>query len=133
MNTYGLVVCLHVVVAILGLGSATGLALLATCADLPEELLSKVLRPLTVVFSWSLGLMLVTGVALDVLVGGGWHQSWWFRLSGLLLLVLGALTGGLRRIMRARGPSAAPIAKGLSWAMCLVVGVIAFLMEAKPW
>lgn len=138
MNPYVIVVCIHVVVAVLGLGQVTGMLVLASGA---EETVSpatwRVLERLVRGISWSLLVMLLTGVLIEYLGGGGFHHTWWFRLSFLLLLALGAISGATRRALRKRGQTPAGETlrrvRRAAWAMCTLIAVVTVLMESKPW
>lgn len=133
MNAYLILLSLHVVAAILGvgqLGSATVLASFG--ANTPVRPLQVVLRFVIV----SLGLMLLSGVGLEALAHGGHSETGWFRLSFALLLLVGFLHSRARRWLQTIGDPANPAVirrvSRLLWIMCAGVAVIAFLMEAKP-
>lgn len=136
MNLYSTLVSLHVLTAILGLGPLGTLALLASSPSpaLPVPRFSQVLR----IVGWSLGVMLVTGVMLIALTHGAHARAVWPRVSVGLFLVLGALQGLVRRRLKrcqAEG-LAGTLPAGLApllYAMCALVVIITYLMEAKPW
>lgn len=138
---YAPVLAAHVVVAILGLGSIGGVAFVASAARRAGRGIADVLPwlgQLLRVFGISLGVMLLTGVLLDVVSGGAFHGTWWFRGSVLLLVVTGALHGMARRAVR-RLPvtdedRAAVLHRieRLAYVMCVLVAAIAVLMEVKP-
>ncbi len=82
--------------------------------------------------------MLLTGLLLDVLSGGAFRGSWWFRGAILLLAATGALHGQARRALRiglgdgeGRGPWLGRI-ENAAYAMCTLVAAITVLMEMKP-
>lgn len=91
----------------------------------------------------SLGIMMVTGVLLDLAASGAWRSSWWFRGSFLLLIATGALHGRTRAIVRndlSRDPSPASgrnsrallrVSK-IAFGMCGLIIAITVLMEVKP-
>ncbi len=137
---YTSVLVLHVVVAVLGIGLIAAVAAVAATArptnpgsgDIPA-----LLTPLLQYFAFSLATMLVTGILLDVAVGGAFHDFWWFRVSVLLLIVVGALHGQARRALRTGQASGSPaVALGrvgrIASVMCVLVAAIVVLMEAKP-
>jgi hypothetical protein len=136
MNLYSLLVFLHVLTAILGLGPLTVLAI-ASSAPAPAMPLAPFARLLRLV-GWSLGAMLATGILIIAQTHGALGKTGWVRVSVGLFLVLGALQGLVRRRLK-RSPDPTPSAtlpRGLSpllWTMCAIVGAITYLMEAKPW
>jgi hypothetical protein len=140
MTLFSATLCIHVVAAILGLGPVAGLALLvgtgSSTTDLTPRLRALMVR-LTRWTSLALGLVLVSGIVLESASGGSFHDTWWFRISFLLLLGIGALNGLTRRRLRKLGSE--PDASGLravsrmAWAMCAIVAVVAVLMTARPW
>ncbi len=81
--------------------------------------------------------MLISGALTEYAGGGVFHEAWWFRLSFLLLLVLGALNGRIGRTLRRRetagdGRLLGEVALN-AWAMCAITAVVTVLMEVKPW
>jgi hypothetical protein len=95
----------------------------------PHEETSALLRRLVVLFSWSLLVMLVTGVLMALLVGPAFERTIWFRASSVLVLVVGALAGMMGGALKRK---AALRAEGLAWGMVGVVAIMALLMVAKP-
>jgi len=137
MTLYPIALSIHVVTAILGLGQVAGIAILASSAQTEATVPSATwtaLGRLTRGTTWSLALMLLSGALIDYSVGGGYHEAWWFRLSFVLLVVLGAINGRTRRALRKResSPPLQRIARG-AWSMCAIIAVVAVLMEVKPW
>jgi hypothetical protein len=123
----------HVVVAVLGLGSVTSLALVAGAAKEAGASLTILLR----YSAYALGIMFITGVLLDLISGGAFHQAWWFRGSALLLFVTGALHAQARRSLRsARAEKEAGVmlrrVQRIAYGMCVLLGGITVLMEVKP-
>jgi hypothetical protein len=122
MSAYRLVLSLHVIIAILALGQ---LAAAVFLRNLEPAQLSSLARNGRI----GLGLMLVTGVLLEYLAGGPWHDQTWFRASFLLLTVTAFLvqrTGLAARTDRMRS------ARQLAGGACALVGLITLLMEIKP-
>ena len=119
---------LHVVVAALGLGSILSVAVVA----------ASVRTPLLRFSASSLGVMLVTGILMDVVGGGTFHDRWWFRGSGLLLVITGALHARARRIARRQlgsGREQEAVLRSierLAYGMSALIAAIAVLMEVKP-
>ncbi|NUP08742.1 MAG: hypothetical protein HOW73_22060 [Polyangiaceae bacterium] len=137
MTPFELVRLVHVLCAVLGLGLIAAVGLVArserSAASPPSELLS--------LSRWStaaLGVMMGTGMLLNVLSGGTYHHAWWFRLSAISLVATGAVVGFTRR--RARrwiaGEVDASAARryvvSMSWAACGLVAWITALMELRP-
>ncbi|MDB6078813.1 MAG: hypothetical protein JWO82_2560 [Akkermansiaceae bacterium] len=134
MNLYSTLVALHVIASILGLGPLSALAFSTTTAgSFSVERTTRLMRWVAV----SLLLVLATGAATIYLTHGALGELAWVRVSFGLFLVLGALHGVARKQLRriaAAGPPALPgkILAPILWAMCGVVAVITYLMEAKP-
>ncbi len=135
------ILVVHVLVAILGIGTIAAIAIVAGTAQRIERgptLALNWLGPLLRYASVSLGLMLVTGILLGVAGGSTIHQAWWFRGSALLLLPIGALLGQARQAVRRGLASATEDGRALArvqqmaYIACGLVAVIAVLMEAKP-
>ena len=135
------VLVVHVLVAVLGVGSIASIAVVASTARRAgrgSKDLSAWLGPLLRYSAFSLAAMLATGVFMDVAAGGAFHQAWWFRGSALLLVATGVLHGQARRAVR---PSLASDAAAdivlrrverIAYGMCALIAVIAVLMEVKP-
>jgi hypothetical protein len=134
------VLALHVVVAVLGLGSIASIAIVAGTARrtdrVPDDVLVS-LRSLLRVSGVSLGVMLVTGVVMNIVAGNAFSPMWWFRGSALLLVATGVLNGLARRTVRVvpagsdrRG--ALRRVERIAYGMCGLIAVIAVLMEMKP-
>ncbi len=145
MNPYSFVVSVHVIVAILGLGPLMTLAVLTRRPALasaaarpvpPEPALRAFLRLLRVA-QVSLGLMFVTGAVLVAMVHGAFGHQWWMIISVALFLVLGGGTGLAQSYLKKAltGVGAAvhlEQAHRALAALCVVVVLIAWLMESKP-
>jgi hypothetical protein len=138
MTLYGFAISVHVVSAIVGLGPVVGIAAIASSAS-GEVSASAWTAIGRLMKGMQIGLLLVllSGIAMEALGGGHYHDSWWFRLSLLGLVVLGAMNGRIRRTVRRRaeigeGPALATIGRS-AWAMAGVTAIIAVLMEIKPW
>ena len=132
---------LHVVVAVLGLGSVLAVAVVAAAtrrtARAPIEA-APWLGPLLRFSAISLGLMFSTGILMDAAAGGVFHDRWWFRGSAVLLVLTGFLHARARRIVR-RGfnPDAGAHAalrgiERLAYGMSALIAAITVLMEVKP-
>lgn len=135
------ILVLHVVVAVLGLGSIMSVALVAAIsrkAGPGAVPVSRWLAPLLRFSAISLGAMLVTGMLMDVAAGGAFHERWWFRGSVGLIVLTGVLNGLARRVVRrGLGPDAEREAalrgvERLAYAMSALIAAIAALMEVKP-
>jgi hypothetical protein len=138
---YTSLLVVHVLVAILGLGSIASIAIVAASAGRagrrPAEALTW-LGPLLRYSAFSLGAMLVTGILLGAASAGAVYEAWWFRGSALLLVPTGALHGRARRAVRlglateGSGDLVVRRVARLAYAMCALIAVIAGLMEVKP-
>jgi hypothetical protein len=114
-HLYTPLLVIHVIVAVLGVGSIASVALLAA--------------------------LLATGILLDFVAHGAFHESWWFRGSALLLVATGALHGFARRAIRPTLAQNGPAQDGhmalrqvewIAYGMCALVAAITMLMEVKP-
>lgn len=132
---------LHVVVAALGLGSILSVAVVAASVRTSSREAADAsawLTPLLRFSATSLGVMLVTGILMDVVGGGTFHDRWWFRGSGLLLVITGALHARARRIARRQlgsGREQEAVLRSierLAYGMSALIAAIAVLMEVKP-
>jgi len=131
-HLYAPLLVIHVIVAVLGVGSIASVAIVAAAARRaghasPQVLLS--IAPLLRYSAFSLAAMLATGILLDLVAHGTFHESWWFRGSALLLVATGALHGFARRAIRS---GALPRVEWIAYGMCTLVAVITMLMEVKP-
>jgi hypothetical protein len=140
MTLYGVLVCIHVVTAILGMGLVAGIAILATTANAQGPSCAGIwlaLKRLSRTAGISLGVLILSGALLDFVSSGAYHRAWWFRLSVLLVIAIGAVNGRMFRALR-KGESDGDdrtlerVIRS-AWIMCGLVAVVAVLMEAKPW
>jgi hypothetical protein len=120
---YSLLVAVHVVSFLFCAGPLLALAL-------APDMGPSAAQRLTRVASFGLLALLVTGVGAIAMTGPAFIHTWWLRLSLILFLVIGALTGRLRRLTREPGSAGAVgrLARVTTLALVLVV----YLMEAKP-
>ena len=123
MSIYGLVLSVHVIVAILGVGQLAAVAVAAGRAD------PAIIMAFTRNVRLALITMFVTGAALDFTSGGSFHELLWFRGSALLLLLTGILSWRAQKAARAAQPRRV---RGIAWGMCGMVTLITVLMELKP-
>ena len=131
----------HVLVAVLGLGSITAVAILARGARQGSPN-STVVLPYFVsllrLATLSLVVVLATGILLDVIVGGAFRTALWLRASAVLLVTTGVLLAGARRMLRhglRRNDGVDRILRQIQWisyAMCTLIALIVSLMLAKP-
>lgn len=117
---YASLLSLHVVAAILGLGAIVGTTVVAERAD--AVLVRRFGRRTQI----ALAVMLVSGALLEWAGGALFHETRWFRASFALLVLLGALQAWILRAPER--PRVVWIGRG----MCLVVALVAVLMEVKP-
>jgi hypothetical protein len=145
MNAYTFLVSVHVIVALLGLGPLMALALLTrrpplaagAPRTLPPEMALRAFLRLLRVSQVSLGLMFGTGATLIALVHGAFGQQRWMMVSVALFVVLGGAAGlTQRRLKKALTPAGSPAhveqAHRFLVGMCVLVAIIAWLMQAKP-
>lgn len=124
MNVYSLVVALHVVSLSFCAGPVLALALV------PGELSPAAARRLSRVASIGLLFLLLTGAGALAMTGPTFVHTGWFRVSGVLFLVIGALLGVLGRSTRT--PGSASKVRTLAWVVTVLLAVVVYLMEAKP-
>jgi hypothetical protein len=135
---YTPVLVVHVIVAVLGLGSIASVSLVAVTALRAGGGLAEVpvsIGPLLRYSAFSLAAMLITGILLDLAAGGAFHGSWWFRGSALLLATTGVLHAQARRAVRARENGGNAILRRVArvgYGMCALIAAITVLMEVKP-
>lgn len=138
---YTPVLVVHVIVAILGLGSVASIVVVAVTARRTGQDSTAALAwlgPLLRYSAFSLAAMLVTGVLLDVAAGSAFRASWWFRGSALLLFATGALHAQARRAVRpglAKDHSGDVVLRRverIAYGMCVLIAAITVLMEVKP-
>ena len=138
---YTPVLVVHVLVAILGLGSIASVAIVAATARRVGRGTTEVLpwlSPLLRYSAFSLAAMLVTGILLDLAAKGIFRESWWFRGSALLLIATGVLHGQARRAVRlgfvkeASGDAVIRRVERIAYGMCGLIFAITVLMEVKP-
>ena len=140
-SLYASVLAVHVIVAILGLGSVASVALVASTARRAGRGATDVvvwLGPLLRSSGISLGIMLVTGVLLDLAAAGAFHGAWWFRGSILLLVATAVLHAQARRAVRRPlvteedRDAALRRVERIAYGMCALIAAITVLMEVKP-
>ena len=134
MTLYQFALATHVATAVVGLGQVLGVAIVAGAArdvtPVPDSVVTA-LRRLLRGTGVALGLMLLSGIAIDYALDGFPHKQWWFRLSFLQMFVLGALNGVSTRALRGAPPALHRIAV-IALVMCTLLAEIAILMELKP-
>ena len=121
---YSLLVALHVVSLVFCAGPIIALALV------PGGLAPSAAQRLTRVAGFGLLGILLTGGAAVAMTGPTFIHTWWLRLSVLLFLVIGALTGRLRRLTR--DPGSASGVRPLAWAITFALALVVYLLEGKP-
>lgn len=141
MTLYTVAIALHVVVAILGIGLVGAVPLTARLARQPlctmtgsERVLGALLRGTQLGFV----AMALTGVLLDVSVGGAFHRTTWFKASIAVLLFTGFSHTRARAALRKGFAPGGGREVALSqverwgWTMCAAVALITLLMQIKP-
>jgi hypothetical protein len=140
MTLYQLAISIHVVTAVLGIGQVAGIAVLASSTPVPAPAGSgswTALQRLSRGTTWSLVIMLLSGALIEYASGGAYHEAWWFRLSFVYVVVLGAISGGIGRALRRRESAGEEKTRKKvvrsAWIMCAITAVVTVLMEVKPW
>jgi hypothetical protein len=133
MSFYEFFKLLHVLVAVAGLGIITAMALLAAKA---RPLAREPLLSMSRWASGSLALMFLSGALMDLLAGGAYHETGWFRASGLAIIATGGILAYCRRVLKRSDETSAERARrttvrASSLASVLVL-VVTALMETKP-
>ena len=121
---YSLVVALHVVSLLFCAGPLLALALV------PGELPPLGVQRLSRVSSFGLLGILLTGVAAVAMTGPAFVHTGWFRVSVVLFVIIGGLTGWLRRLTRK--PGSGNTVRTLAWTITIALAVVVYLMEGKP-
>jgi hypothetical protein len=132
VTAYAWVRLVHVVIAVVGLGTITAIAVVARAArSEPPAGVGRLAGAATA----SLVLMLLSGAALDALADRAFDGLWWFRLAALSMVPAGAAVGRIRVLARrwAAGQAAAGAAVArTAWVASALVAWIAVLMELRP-
>ena len=140
MSLFTLVIALHVIVAIVGVGLLGAIPIVASWArqaTVSAAERATVLEPLFRYTRVSLVLVFLSGGAADYSAQGAFHTAGWFRASALLVIAIAIMQIRASLIMR-KGLTSTDVLGALrrversSWASCGAVVVIAFLMAAKP-
>jgi hypothetical protein len=129
----------HVLAAVLGTGAVATVAITARAAERTAS--PEATATFLSVARWAgagLGLVFVTGAGIDFAVGGLHHAAGWFRASGILVLVAGAVLARARWLARAvtdarRDRAQLRTVTLLSWSACAIVAAVVVLMELRPW
>lgn len=141
MNWIMFTLCLHVLVAVLGVGLIGALPIAvrsARLAALAPNALAVWVQPLLRAARISLFLVFASGAAVDFAFGGAFHRALWFRLAGLLVVVtavcLGRARASLSRALSGRLAERVALRRIEFWAFTSVIAVacIVVLMEWKP-
>jgi hypothetical protein len=138
MSPYTAIISLHVIIAVLGIGLCGAIPIVARQARLAASVKTDLLESLFRYTRWSLVAIALTGALLDFAAGGGFHSSWWFRVSVALLLLAGfsgaRARAALRKGFAPGADSEVALRRVQRWGltMCTTVALITALMEAKP-
>jgi hypothetical protein len=137
MTAYQIVAVIHAIVAVGGLGQISVLAFLARK---PHFAHPELMRRLFKAVGGSLVIMLITGVALLWLSDWVYEHTWWFRISVILFLLLGAMHGIGQATVKKIEASGSTLASSpligklrkVTLIMSLTLMATVFLMEGKP-
>jgi hypothetical protein len=137
MNPYSFILTLHVVAVILGLGPVIVLVL-ATSGSPPTPFPYDRIARLMRVTTFSLLAVFASGAAVIAMSHGAMAEGLWMKASFGLFLFLGILHALGRRLLgkAQRTAPLAPPPSSLRWVfriMCVLIAMITWLMEAKPW
>jgi hypothetical protein len=136
------VLVVHVLVAVVGLGSITSVAIVAATARRAGRGSAAVLPwlgPLLRYSAVSLAAVLATGVLLDLTANGAFSAAWWLRGSVLLIVATGLLHTQARRAVRlglAKQDDGDVVLRRVEWlgyGMCALISlIVVLLMVVKP-
>jgi hypothetical protein len=134
MSSYLILVSLHVVTAVLGIGQIAALAGLCSQGVTDASTLLAIVRPM----KWSFLIMLLTGGILVVLTGEAFLGARWLWLAFALSVLLGLLQVSVKRQLQStvtnNGATSSVWSVGvMAWIMSALVAAIVFLMVTKPW
>jgi hypothetical protein len=137
MSLYVVLLVIHVITAVGGLGQ---LAVFGIMTTRPSEASISIMKRILLTAGISLLVMLLTGVGMLWLYDWVYERTWWFRISFILFIALGAMHGmaskSLKRVIAEDGslPASSHLAKlrTLAILMNITLALIVFLMEAKP-
>jgi hypothetical protein len=118
---------LHVLAAVLAVGPVVAIPLIARFAR-REGQIGALLPVLMRIVQIGLGVMLLTGVVLDVSVSGAFHRMIWFKAAVALFLVIGVSFGRARTALRR---SSLADVERWGWAMCGAVALVTIVMQTK--
>jgi hypothetical protein len=144
MSLFTLAISIHAIAAVAGVGLLGAIPIAAAFARRgglagPREgaLLAIFLR----YTQWSIGIVGLSGVLLEIAARGAFHAAPWFRASVALYLFLGFSHARARRAQRkglVPGADAETTRAALrrierwGWAMCAAASGIALLMIVRP-
>lgn len=133
---YTLMMFIHLLTSVLGIGQIAAIAVVSVAAapgtaQVAQAVTTSLVR-LTRAATWSILVMLVTGVAINLELNRAYDRTWWFRISTLLLLLLGYLLGRTQRALRKADEGFLARVATLGKVMCALVVLIVALMAIKP-
>jgi hypothetical protein len=136
MNWYTILLVIHVITAVGGLGQ---LSVFGLMTRMEEASNTVAMRRILKAAGISLIIMLLTGIGMLWLTNWHYEQFWWFRISFVLYLALGALHGIAQSTLRkatANGAILTGQPRGklttIAIAMNVILAALVYLMEAKP-
>ncbi len=129
MSAFSLLLALHVAVAVAGTGLSGAIPLGARAARRAGTDAPPGFRSLLAYNRAALALMLLSGVALEILAHGAFHATGWFQISFALLVVAGFAVARCQRALRRRAFDAI---ERWGWTAVIAVSCIAVLMVLKP-
>jgi hypothetical protein len=137
---YEIAIVLHVVVAVLGSGQIGAVAVVLASgrrAQAPAATTAAAVASLLAYVRVSLGLLVLTGIGMDIAARGALDKLWWVRLSFVLVIaeffLLRRAQSTLARAHRGAGDASAMRGvEWIAWSMCGILGLIIILMRLKP-
>jgi len=121
---YSLLIAVHVLSLVFCAGPVLALALV------PGGISPPAAQRLAWVANFGLLGILLTGAAALAMTGPAFVHTWWLRISVLLFLLIGALTGRLRKLTR--NADSASRVRPLAWGITIALALAVYLMEGKP-
>lgn len=137
MSLYQILIVIHVIVAVGGLGQLSVFSYMTrNAATANPQVLQQILKAA----GGALVIMLLTGIWMLYLLDWMYERTWWFRISVVLFIALGAMHGitskTLKKAVAEGGPLAnsplLPKLKTMSVLMSVTLILIVLLMEGKP-
>ena len=136
MSWFSLAFLLHLLVAVLGVGTVSAIPLsarFARRAGAPSASHAAILTGLFRAARLGFALAFVSGVLVEASTLGAFHAAPWFRLSIALMLVLAFTHARGARALRASHDASSLVSvERWGWASCATVALLIAVMIGKP-